>query len=259
MTRLQEILAAKHEEVAQNRRAASERELAQRARDTDPPRGFLRALQAADGMALVAEVKRASPSQGMIREQFDPESIARAYARAGAHCVSVLTDRRFFQGAAENLRLARDASGLPALRKDFVVDSYQIAESRALGADAVLLIAAALDRAQLEEYQACAREWGMDVLLEVHTEDEVEIALALGADLVGVNNRDLATFETSLGVSDALIPQLAPSAFVLSESAIQNLADVERVRRAGARGVLIGTAFCAAPDVEGKVREVMGW
>jgi indole-3-glycerol phosphate synthase len=171
----------------------------------------------------------------------------------------VLTDRPFFQGAPEDLALARDASALPVLRKDFIVDAYQIAESRAMGADAVLLIVAALDRAQLEDYGAAAREWGMDVLMEVHTAAEAETALAIGADLVGVNNRDLGTFQTSLEVSEALIPILAPHAFVLSESALRSKDEIDRVQRAGARGVLIGTTFCGATKIESKVREVMGW
>jgi len=259
MTRLDQILSTKVEEVAASRLAVSAVELAHRARDAQPPRGFLRALQAAEGVALVAEVKRASPSRGMIREGLDPAELAHAYARAGASCLSVLTDRRFFLGAPEHLRLARDAGGLPTLRKDFVVDEYQIVESRSLGADAILLIVAALDGARLEEFSAAARAWGMDVLVEVHTAEEAERALAVGAELVGVNNRNLSDFETSLEVSECLIPRLAPHAFVISESALETVEDVARVRAAGARGVLIGTAFCAAENVEAKVREVMGW
>jgi indole-3-glycerol phosphate synthase len=203
-------------------------------------------------------VKKASPSKGVIRADFDPEAIAAAYARAGAAALSVLTDVPHFQGSPAYLKIAREASGLPVLRKDFLYDPYQVLEARAWGADAVLLIVAALEDAQLRDLQAFAHELGMDALVEVHTAEETERALAAGCPLIGVNNRDLGDFRTSLEISDRLLPRIAPHALAVSESALETRADLDRVRAAGARAVLIGTTFCAAPDIEGKVREVMG-
>jgi indole-3-glycerol phosphate synthase len=255
---LERIFARKAEEVAAARRALSDTAIRNAAAAADSPRGFLRALRDAPGdLALIAEVKKASPSKGLIRPDFEPAEIGRSYARAGASALSVLTDEHYFQGSAENLRLARAASGLPCLRKDFLNDPYQIYQARAWGADAVLLIVAALEDGPLSDLHQLATELGMDVLVEVHTELETERALRLGAPLIGVNNRDLADFNTSLEISDRLIPLIAPHALAVSESALETRADLDRVRDAGARAVLIGTTFCAAPDIEGKVREVM--
>jgi indole-3-glycerol phosphate synthase len=231
-----------------------------RAREAASPRGFRAALaDARPSLALIAEVKRASPSKGVIRPDFDPVTIAQAYEAAGAHALSVLTDERYFGGSLENLRRAREATRLPCLRKDFLLDPYQLYEARAWGADAVLLIVAGLEREQLAELHALALELGMDVLVEVHTLEEAETALGLGAELVGVNNRNLTDFRTDLSISEQILPLLAGRALAVSESALETCADLERVRAAGARAVLIGTAFMAAPDVGGKVREVMGW
>lgn len=260
MSVLDRIFGVKRQEVADAKLRISEMDLRSQIADAEPPRGFLRALEDAshEDLALIAEVKKASPSKGIIRPDFDPAVIGRAYAAAGATALSVLTDVPHFQGAPENLALARNASGLPALRKDFLYDPYQLYEARAWGADAVLLIVAALEDAQIRDLQALAHELGMDALVEVHTDEETNRALALGCPLVGVNNRDLGDFRTSLAISDNLLPRIAPHAFAVSESALETRADLDRVRGAGARAVLIGTTFCAAPDIEVKVREVMG-
>jgi len=260
MTVLDRIFEVKREEVSAAQRQVSMSEMAARAAAAAPVRPFKDALASANRRpALIAEVKKASPSQGLIRPNFDPAAVAASYARAGAHALSVLTDSRFFQGSAENLVVARRESGLPVLRKDFLYDPYQVAESRAWGADAILLIAAALSQDQLAELRAAAIELHMDALVEVHSPEEVGKALAVGSDLVGINNRDLKDFKTDLAITEALAPSIVGRALVVAESALERKADVERVERAGARAVLIGTAFCAAPDVEAKVREVMGW
>jgi indole-3-glycerol phosphate synthase len=264
--RLAEILAHKHVEVAGARARVPRAELDAQIRDLPPCRGFVRALQAGpEPLSLIAEVKKASPSQGLIRADFDPVAIATAYDRAGASCLSVLTDVRFFQGSPENLRRVRGALSLPILRKDFTIDSYQIAEARTWGADAVLLIMAALSDAQISDFQSEAHTLGLDVLIEVHDDDETERALRLlsqsdpAKTIIGVNNRNLATFETDLSTSERLIPLIAPYCLAVSESALATSDDLLRVAQAGARAVLIGTTFCGARDVEAKVREVMGW
>lgn len=260
MTILQTIFDAKREEVAEAKRRISPAEMFGRAAAAGPVRGFREALATADRMpALIAEVKKASPSKGVIREGLDPADLARSYAKAGAHALSVLTDARFFQGCLENLSLAREASGLPVLRKDFIYDSYQVAEARAWGADAVLLIAAALEGAQLADLRASALELHMDALVEVHSQEDVDKALQVGSDLVGINNRNLEDFRTDLSITEHLAPAVVGQALVVAESALENREDVDRVARAGARAVLIGTAFCAAADAAAKVAEVMGW
>ena len=210
-------------------------------------------------MALIAEVKKASPSQGVIRPNFNPIQIAKLYQVAGAHCVSVLTDEPNFGGTLEYLRLCREAIDLPSLRKDFIFDPYQVVEARAYGADAILLIVAMLEETQLCELAASARELGMDVLVEVHDEPEAEVALRCKADLVGVNNRNLNDLSTDLAVSERVLPLVRESAVAISESAIETLEDIQRVEQAGAKGVLVGTTFCSAPDIVAKVKEVMGW
>lgn len=259
MSVLKRILATKEEEI----RAASSKTplaglIAIAARAT-PTAGFRDALVRADGVALIAEVKKASPSMGIIREDFDPAAIARTYSEAGASALSVLTDRLYFQGSLENLIIAKEASGLPVLRKDFIIDPYQVWEARAWGADAILLIVAALDDARLAELHGLAKDLGMDVLVEVHDEAETERAVALGADLIGVNNRDLSDFHTDLAVTERLARLIGEKALIVSESALKSRADIDRVTAAGVKAVLIGTAFCESPDVEAKVREVMGW
>jgi indole-3-glycerol phosphate synthase len=235
-------------------------ELQARAADTDPPKGFRMTLaESPKTPSLIAEVKKASPSKGLIRPDFDPAAIAAAYRNAGASCLSVLTDREYFQGDPSFLALCRAESGLPCLRKDFVIHPVQVVQARALHADAVLLIMAMLSDAQLADLAENAFALGMDVLLEVH--DEIEASRVPGwANLVGVNNRSLQTFEEDLSTTGRLASLLqAPDRLFVSESSLHSAADVRKVAEAGARAVLIGTSFCAAPDVEAKVREVMDW
>jgi indole-3-glycerol phosphate synthase len=248
---LTRILARKREEVAARRAQTAQRELQARLADAPPPRGFRRALEArvaAGQPAVIAEIKKASPSKGVIRASFEPAAHAASYAAAGAACLSVLTDRDFFQGAEEDLSAARTACALPVLRKDFTVDAYQLYEARAIGADAILLIVAALDDARLAALAGLAREIGLDVLVEVHDGAELERALALPDALIGVNNRNLRSFETSLEVTLALRPRLAPDRLLVSESGIHTRADVARLRAAGVHAFLVGEAFMRAPD-----------
>jgi indole-3-glycerol phosphate synthase len=260
MSVLAEIFEHKADEVAAARRKVSEQDLRQQARDASPCRGFREALRGAPvPVSLIAEIKRASPSKGIIREAFDPEAIAREYEEAGAQTLSVLTDERYFQGSSDYLRIARETTRLPCLRKDFLNTEYQIYQSRAWDADAVLLIAAALERNQLADLHELATSLGMDVLVEVHNESETRMALEIGAPLIGANNRNLADFSVSLAITEALMPLIGKNAVGVSESAIGTAEDVERVHATGARAVLVGTTFCAAPDIGRKVKEVMGW
>jgi len=215
------------------------------------PRGFAAAIRssiAAGRAAVIAEVKRASPSKGVLRESFDPASIAASYERAHATCLSVLTDRPFFQGAPEYLVAARAACALPVLRKEFIIDEYQVAESRALGADAILLIVAALDDARLAALEACAIDRGMDVLVEVHDAAELDRALALSTPLIGINNRNLRTFNVSLHTTIELLPRIPKDRIVVTESGIVAQRDVAQMRRHGVNAFLVGEAFMRAPD-----------
>ncbi|MBI5781899.1 MAG: indole-3-glycerol phosphate synthase TrpC [Rhodocyclales bacterium] len=251
---LQRILARKRAEVAAARAAKSQAELeaAARARlERDPPRGFVAAIErrlAAGEPAVIAEIKKASPSKGVIRPEFDPAAIARAYEAAGAACLSVLTDREFFQGAPEYLAAARAACALPALRKDFLVDEWQVWEACAIGADALLLIVAALEDAALRELAQLAHELGLDVLVEVHDAAELERALELPVRLVGINNRDLRTFAVSLETTWALLPRIPSDRIVVTESGIGTPADVAAMRARGVQTFLVGEAFMRAPD-----------
>ncbi len=254
---LDRILARKAAEVAARRAAVPLAELRARAAAADAPRGFACAVQArvaAGEAAVIAEVKKASPSKGVIRPDFHPAAIARSYAAAGATCLSVLTDVDFFQGADAYLQEARAACNLPVLRKDFTVDAYQVVEARALGADCILLIAAALDDARLAALSALALDLGLDVLVEVHDAAELERALALPAAarhervLVGVNNRNLRTFAVSLDTTLALRPRVPASLPLVAESGILAPADVARLRAAGVHAFLVGEAFMRAPD-----------
>ena len=252
---LQRILARKVEEVAARRAQLPDAAIAARAEQAPPARGFAAALaaKAASGSpAVIAEVKKASPSKGVIRADFDPGAIARSYADAGAACLSVLTDVDFFQGSDDALRQARAACALPALRKDFLVDAWQVHESRALGADCILLIVAALDDARLHEFAALALALGMDVLAEVHDGAELERALRLpdagGRVLLGVNNRDLRSFEVSLDTTLRLRDQAPAGRRLVSESGILAPADVARLRAAGIDAFLVGEAFMREPD-----------
>lgn len=259
MTILDQIFARKRELIA-NLSSNALSDAKQRARDAAPVRGFRRALESATvPVSLIAEVKKASPVKGVIREDFDPVAIACAYEKAGAQCLSVLTDVEFFQGSPDYLTACREATKLPVLRKDFTVAEHDVYEARALGADAVLLIVNGLSKSDLEDFRLLAESLAMDVLVEAHTLDEAELALDTGATLVGVNNRDLATFEVTLETSCEVIPKISDRATVVSESALRSQADIELVKNAGARAVLIGTTFCKAPDPGAKVKEVMGW
>lgn len=230
------------------------------AADAPQTRGFHKSLtESRHPTALIAEVKKASPSKGVIRESFDPRFIAKEYENAGADCLSVLTDSKFFQGSAHDLATAREATSLPVLRKDFTVDEYDVWHARAMSADAVLLIVSGLGKSQLREYRELAEFLGMDALVEAHTPAEAETAIDSGAKLLGINNRDLKTFETNIENTERLLPRLAGRATVVAESAIESHDDVARVAAAGARAVLVGTAFCSAEDVSAKVKEVMAW
>ncbi|HEU4350998.1 MAG TPA: indole-3-glycerol phosphate synthase TrpC [Burkholderiales bacterium] len=247
MSILDRILAAKDAEVAAARAKISEEEMRARARAAPPARDFAGALRA-KRPAVIAEIKRASPSKGLLRENFDPVAIARSYEKAGAACISVLTDAEFFQGSSTHLQQARAACGLPALRKDFLIDSYQAYESRALGADCVLLIAACLEDRQMRELEAVALELGMAVLAEVHDAAELERALVLKTPLIGINNRNLRTFETRLETTLELLPHVPTDRIVVAESGILSSADVARMCAAGVHTFLIGEAFMRAPD-----------
>ncbi|MDR3688839.1 MAG: indole-3-glycerol phosphate synthase TrpC [Fimbriimonas sp.] len=260
MSVLDEIFKRKKVEVEAARSQIGLADIASMAADAEPTRGFLRALQTADGLALIAELKKASPSKGVIRADFDPVAIAKSYERGGASALSVLTDEFYFQGSPDNLRAAKLHTKLPCLRKDFVNDAYQVYEARAWGADAVLLIVAALSPSEIRDLQGLVHDLGMDALVEVHSEEEVGVAIDLGCPLIGVNNRNLANFATALDTSRRLLPIIAASgALPVSESALESRQDLDIVESAGAKAVLIGTTFCAAVDIEAKVREVMGW
>lgn len=253
---LEKILAVKADEVnaaRKKRDLPSLRAEAEslRAEPGMAPRGFERALRekiAAGHAGVIAEVKKASPSKGVLRENFVPEAIAESYATHGAACLSVLTDVNFFQGHADYLKRARAACDLPALRKDFMMDLYQVYEARTWGADCILLIVAALDHGLMAELDACALELGMDVLVEVHGADELDAALKLKTPLMGVNNRNLRTFEVSLDNTLALLPQMPDNRLVVTESGILGPADVQRMRDANVNAFLVGEAFMRAPE-----------
>jgi indole-3-glycerol phosphate synthase len=255
---LDDILAHKREEVAARRGSVPLAVLRDRPLWSAPRRGFRAALAARPAPAVIAELKRRSPSRGTIRASYEPAELASAYAAAGATALSVLTDERFFGGALEHLEGARRASGLPCLRKDFVVDAYQIAEARAWGADAVLLIAAALPAALGRELLAGAAEAGLDALVEVHDEAEMAWAAEVGATLVGVNNRDLASFTVSLATTERLAPGAPAGALLVAESGIRSAADVRRMVAAGAHAVLVGEAFMERPDPGVALAEWLG-
>jgi indole-3-glycerol phosphate synthase len=248
---LQRIISVKREEVAA---ACARRSLASLRSDVQqspPPRDFVGALEQqirARRPGVIAEIKKASPSKGLLRADFDVAAIARSYAAAGAACLSVLTDRQFFMGADEHLGIARANAAIPILRKDFTVDPYQVYEARAIGADCVLLIVAALSDGAMEELEALALELGMSVLLEVHDEAELARALRLRSPLVGVNNRDLRTFETNLDTTVALSRAVPPDRLVITESGIRSTADVARLRAQGINAFLVGEALMRAAD-----------
>ncbi|CAH1045285.1 indole-3-glycerol phosphate synthase TrpC [Halomonas sp. TD01] len=250
-TILTRILARKDEEVAERRQAVSEADLLALADKQSAPRGFIDALNdriAAGDAAVIAEVKKASPSKGVMREDFHPDDIAKRYAEGGAACLSVLTDADFFQGHEDFLIAARDACDLPIIRKDFITHSYQVTEARAIGADCILLIVAALDDSQLRDLHQQASALGMDVLVEVHDAVELERALALDLKLVGINNRNLHTFETSLNTTLDLLPRIPEGVTVITESGIHTRDDVELMRDHEVNGFLVGEAFMREED-----------
>ena len=258
-TILRKILARKAEEVAERKSKHSLASLEGRIQEQSVLRGFSAALHqrvAAGGPAVIAEVKKASPSKGVIREDFDPVQIASSYSDGGACCLSVLTDRDFFQGSETYLEQARSACDLPVLRKDFTVDPYQVVEARALGADAVLLIVAALADEQMRELAHAAAEMGLDVLAEVHDRAELERALELATPLIGINNRDLHNFETCLETTLDLLPYIPADRLVITESGIHTAVDVALMRDAGVQSFLVGEAFMRVEEPGQKLREL---
>ena len=249
--KLTEICNTKRTEVAQRKAATSLADLAARAATQTAPRGFEAALRAraASGFAVIAEIKKASPSKGLIRADFQPADHARAYEAGGAACLSILTDAPYFQGHEDYLVSARAACALPVLRKDFMVDPWQVAEARAIGADAILIIVAALDDAQMAEIEAAAREQGMDVLVEVHDEAEMERAARLHSRLIGVNNRDLKRFVTDITNTERLAPLAPAGTLLVAESGINTHADLVRLSACGARTFLVGESLMREADV----------
>jgi indole-3-glycerol phosphate synthase len=257
--KLTEICAVKREEVAARKASLSLAELQARAAGQTPPRGFRRALDAAaaDGYGLIAEVKKASPSKGLIRADFDPAAHARAYAAAGAACLSVLTDAPFFQGHEEYLVAARAACPLPVLRKDFMIDPWQVLEARSIGADAILIIVAALEDGQMAEIEAAALELGMDALIEVHDAAELDRALALRSRLIGVNNRDLRDFTVDFARTYELVGRAPEGATFIAESGLGSKADLDAMAGHGVRCFLVGEALMRQPDVEAATRMLL--
>ena len=259
---LQQIVAHKQNEVAAAKEAFPLSRLEDNlAQIEDQPRGFIRALRAsADSgwTAMITEVKKGSPSKGVIREDFDPQDIAEIYEQHGATCLSVLTDEKFFLGHLRYLLLIRETVGLPLLRKDFICDPYQIVEARVAGADAILLIAAMLDDKRIREYKALADDLQLDVLLEVHDEPELDMALESGCELIGINNRDLRTFVTDLGTTERLMQRIPDDRFVVTESGINTRTDVLRLQGAGAKAFLVGESLMREKNIGAKLDELVG-
>lgn len=255
------ILKHKVEELARREATTPLREVRARLADTDLPRGFVAAIEAQirqGRAAVIAEIKKASPSKGVIRADFDPNDIARSYERGGATCLSILTDTEFFQGQDAHLQQARNACALPVLRKDFTLDPYHVFEARALGADCILLIVAALGDARLTELSSLALDLGMDVLVEVHDLAELERALDLQLTLVGINNRDLNTFDTELDTTLGLLHSVPADCIVVTESGIHTPEDVALMRKHSVNAFLVGEAFMRAPDPGAKLAELFG-
>lgn len=259
MNILDRIIAYKRAEVAAAKADLPYEALCAIAAETPRPQGFERALRrkSAGGFALIAEIKKASPSRGVLRAPFDPAALARAYAEGGAACLSVLTDGPSFQGAPDHLRQARAAVSLPILRKDFLIDPYQMAEARAWGADCVLIILAALPDDQAAALADAARQFDLDILFEIHDEAELARALRLGAGMIGVNNRDLRTFRTDLATTERLAPRAPADRLLVSESGVHAHADLVRLRACGASAFLVGESLVSKPDVAGATRALL--
>ena len=258
-TVLDKIKAYKLDEIAARKAERDQTAIEDEARSAPPVRPFAQALSAAtrEGYGLIAEVKKASPSKGLIRPDFDPAAIAAAYAEGGATCLSVLTDAPSFQGHEDFLIEARKACELPVLRKDFLYDPWQVAEARAMGADCILIILASVDDGQAAELEAAAQDWNMSVLIEVHDEDEMERALRLRSRLLGVNNRDLRSFETDLAVTERLAARAPADTLLVGESGIATHADCERLAQSGVRCFLVGESLMRQDDVEGATRRLL--
>ena len=259
---LKKIVARKHEEIAADRQRVSQSELEAALDEKSAPRGFVRALQQriAQGQAgVIAEIKKASPSKGVLRENFHPDQIARSYAAQGAACLSVLTDRDFFQGAPEYLQQARAACKLPVIRKDFIIDPYQVYAARVMEADCILLIAACLTDSQLADLNALAQSLGMDVLIEVHDEAELERALAVPNPMIGINNRNLRSFEVSLDTTLNMLKHIPQDKLVVTESGILSKEDVALMRAHQVNAFLVGEAFMRADDPGQRLAELFGF
>ena len=255
---LDEIIANKKQELAETKRQVPFSDIKSKAFGAEPTRGFGKALSSAGDIRLIAEVKKASPSQGVIREDFEPVTIAQTYEESGASCLSVLTDNKFFQGNLGYLARIRQAINLPLLRKDFIIDEYQIHEARAAGADAILLIAACMEKQQIEDYLGIAKQLGLDVLVESHTYKELDASLRAGATLVGINNRDLTTFSVSLQTTLDLINDIPDDRTVVSESGIKTRDDVVKLHLAGVDAILVGESLMREKNIERKVKELLG-
>ena len=258
MTILDDILATKRREVAARKAFAPLASLDARIAAQSPPRGFRAALDVRDGPALIAEIKRASPSKGLIRGDFDPPAHARAYAAGGAACLSVLTDASFFQGHEDFLIAARANCALPVIRKDFLVDPYQVVEARAIGADAILLIVAAIDDATLAELEGAAMNLGMDVLVEVHDDGELDRAMRLRSRLIGVNNRDLRDFSVDFARTYELVGRAPADCTFVAESGLNTRADLDAMAEHGVRCFLVGESLMRQPDIEAATRALIG-